>query len=117
MPDDFNIFTEEDKQHVAYGACVMGWVAVGATLGSMAGGQTLLGAGGGAVWALFTCKYLQQPIKRKLFSSSTRLTEHEFRQALIAVKSQFPNVSKQGALDILAAARREASKDPRRYVC
>ncbi len=117
MADDFNIFTEKDKQHAAYGACVIGWVATGATLGSMAGGQTLLGAGGGAVWALFTCRYLQEPIKRKLFSSATRLSEYEFQQALLAVKNQFPGVSKERALDILAAARKEASRYPRRYVC
>jgi len=66
MADDFNIITEEDKSHLSYGLCVLGQMAAGATLGSIAGGQTLAGAAAGTVWGLFTCRYLAEPIKRKL---------------------------------------------------
>jgi len=117
MAEDFELFTEEDKRSIAYGACVFGQVAIGATIGSIAGGQTLLGAAGGAVWGFFTCRYLEDHIKRKLFSQSGRLSEDEFRQALLATKKQFPLISKREALELLAAARHEAAKNPVRYRC
>ncbi len=48
MPaDDFAVLTEQDKRHYAYALCVLGTTATGATFGSLAGGQTLLGAAGG----------------------------------------------------------------------
>jgi len=117
MSDDFNILTEKDKKDVSYGLCVLGQTAIGATLGSMAGGQTLLGATGGAVWGLFTCRHLAEPIKRKLFSQHARLTEHEFKQALLATKRQYPNITKDQALKILSRARVEAAKKSSTFRC
>lgn len=114
MPDDdFNVFTDEDKRSVAYGVCALGQVAIGATVGSIAGGQTLLGAAGGAVWGLFTCRYLQEPIKRKLFSENGRLTEYDFgRRAVRMVfehrgdyPSQWAAIRRSGRLRRRSGAR------------
>jgi hypothetical protein len=115
--DDFNFLTEEDKRHAAYGLCVGTWVASGAIVGSMAGGQTLIGAAGGAVWGMFTCPYLQQPIKRKLFDSAARLTDQEFKTALTAVKRQYPHISKRDALKVLLQVRNQAKQFPSKFRC
>ena len=117
MADDFNIITEQDKTHVAYGLCVLGQMAVGATFGSMAGGQTLLGAAGGTVWGLFTCKYLAEPIKSKLFSQRGRMADAEFRQILAAAKWQFPHATKAQLLDLIVQARVQAARSPGKYQC
>ncbi|HTL45447.1 MAG TPA: hypothetical protein VL262_13980 [Vicinamibacterales bacterium] len=115
MADDFNIITEEDKSHLSYGLCVLGQMAAGATLGSIAGGQTLAGAAAGTVWGLFTCRYLAEPIKRKLFSQNERLSDQEFKQALTAARRQFPLATKAQLLDLIGNARLEASRFPSRY--
>lgn len=117
MADDFNIITDQDKKHISYGMCVVGTMAVGTTLGSMAGGQTLLGAVGGTVWGLFNCKYVAEPLKRKLFSQHTRLSDQEFAQVLRAARQQFPHASKAQLLDLIASARLEAKRQPGKYQC
>ena len=116
MADDLNIITEQDKTHVAYGLCVLGQMAVGATFGSLAGGQTLLGAAGGAVWSLYTCKYPAEPIKSK-FSQRGRMSDNEFKQVLAAAKRQFPLATKAQLLGLIAEARTEATKAPGKYRC
>lgn len=117
MADNFNIITEQDKKHLSYGLCVLGTMAVGAMFGSMAGGQTLIGAAGGTVFGLFTCRHLAEPIKRKLFSQNGRLSEPEFKQVLVAAKQQFPLATKAQLLDLIANARLEAKRFPSKYRC
>lgn len=117
MSDDFNLITEQDKTHISYGLCVLGQTAIGATLGSMAGGQTILGAAGGAVWGLFTCKHLAEPIKKRLFSQSGRLNEHEFKLVLLAAKRQFPHATKSQLLGLVSEARVQAANTPRKFQC
>src|SRR5262245_18922501 len=107
MADDFNIITEQDKKHVSYGLCVLGSMSVGAAFGSL-GGQTLLGAVGGTVLGLFTCMYVAEPIKRRLFSQIGRLSDKEFKQVLAAAKRQFPLATKAQLLDLIAIARLES---------
>jgi flagellar motor component MotA len=115
VADDFNIITEEDKSHLSYGLCVLGQMAAGATLGSLAGGQTLAGAAAGTVWGLFTCRYLAEPIKRKLFSRNERLSDQEFTQTLLAAKRQFPLATRAQLLDLIGSARLDANRYPSRY--
>lgn len=117
MDDSLELFTEKDKEHAAYGLCVLGWVATGATLGSLAGGQTFLGVAGGAAWGLFTCRYLTEPLKRRLFSYSERLSEDEFRQVFTAAKRQFPFAAKGELLDAIAQSRVEFTRSPTRFRC
>ena len=117
MADDFSLFTEEDKNHASYALCVLGHMAVGATLGSMAGGQTLLGAGGGTVWGLFNCRYLSQPIKRKLFSQRERLSDWEFRQVLTAAKREFPLATKPQLLGLITQIRLDSYRSPGQFKC
>lgn len=117
MSDDFNLVTEQDKKHVSYGLCVLGQMAVGATFGSIAGGQTLAGAAGGTVWGLFTCKYLAEPIKNKLFSQHQRLSEQEFKLVLGAAKRQFPLAKKSDILALIAHARVESARSPAKFQC
>lgn len=117
MAEDFNIFTEDDKKHVSYGLCVLGMTATGMTLGSMAGGQTLLGGVGGTVWGLFTCKHLAEPIKQRLFSQSSRLTDAEFKQVFVAARRQFPFATKNQLFDLIMNAKLEGRRFPSRYQC
>lgn len=118
MAEDFDVITEQDKKHISYGLFVLGQIAAGATLGSIAVGQTLIGAAGGTVWGLYSCKYLAEPIKRKLFSQNRRLSDHEFKQALSAAKRQFPSATKRDdLLALIAQARAEAAKLPEKYQC
>lgn len=115
--DDIRVVTEQDKKHIAYGLCVLSVTGVGATWGAAAGGQVLLGAAGGAVAGLFSCRHLYEPIKRKLFSRHGRLSEEEFRLALIAAQREFPFASKPQLLDLIAGARIEAAREPSKYRC
>lgn len=117
MADDFNIITEQDKTHVAYGLRVLGQMAVGATFGSIAGGQTLLGAAGGTVWGLFTCKYLAEPVKSKLFSQRDRMSDNEFKQLLAVAKRQFPLATKAQLLSLIVKARAASARLPGKYQC
>jgi hypothetical protein len=116
MSDEFQFFTEQDKRSMAYWSCVGGTTLIGAGMGSLAGGQTLPGAAGGLVWGLFTCKYLQEPVKKKLFGQA-RMSEAEFKQALAAVHRQYPRMSKGDALGLLATARQTAARNPGQYRC
>ncbi len=117
MDDDFNVITEQDRTHISYGLCVLGTMAVGATLGSMAGGQTLLGAAGGTIWGLYACRYVTEPIKRKLFSRNERLSEQEYLRVLVGARHQFPHATKAQLRDLIAAARLEAGRVPSQYQC
>lgn len=114
--DDFNILTEEDKTRVSYGVCVAGSTIVGIGVGRFLGLQGVLaGAAAGAAWGLLTCKHLQAPIKQKLFSPLAKLSDHELTSALRAIRSQHPRLSKAKAMDMLAQARFEISRNPRQY--
>jgi hypothetical protein len=117
MSEDLNVITNDDKRHLAYGLCVLGTMATGATLGSMAGGQTLLGAAGGTVFGLFACKQMSAPIKSKLFSRRQRMSEQEFKQALLGARHQFPNATKAQLLNLLASSRLETTRQPAKYQC
>ena len=116
MSDDFNIFTDEDKQHAAYGMCVAGAALTGVAFGRFAGVQGILVLGAaGAAYGLLTCKHIAEPIKRNLFSQNGKLSESEFRQVLAGAKEQFPFATKAQLLDLVATARREAIQSPAKY--
>jgi hypothetical protein len=117
MTENFNIITEQDKKHASYGLCVLGNMAVGATFGTMAGGQAIAGAAAATVFGLFACPYVAESIKQRLFSQNGRLSESEFLQVLGAAKRQFPLASKAQLLDLIADARREATRFPSKYQC
>jgi len=109
------LITENDKQHMAYGLCVLGVAATGAAFGSMAGGQTLLGAAGGAVAGLFMCKSVEKPLKRALFSSNGKMSEREFRTLLVQTRRANPTMNRQQVLDLIAASKLAAAKEPWKY--
>lgn len=117
MSDDLNVLTDEEKKHMSYRLCVLGTGALGATFGSIAGGQTLLGAAGGTVFGLFSCKLVAEPLKRKLFSQNTLLTEPEFKLVLAGAKRQFPFATKLQLLELMANARMESRRAPTKYQC
>jgi hypothetical protein len=67
--DDFNIISEQDTRDLSYGSCVAGSALTGLAVGRILGLQGLLaGAAAGLALGLLTCRHLQEPIKRKLFS-------------------------------------------------
>ena len=114
--DNFNIITEEDKLNMSYGACVGGHALIGMAVGRFVGIEGLL-AGGivGTAVGLLTCKRLQEPIKKKLFSSHAHLRDREIAAALQEIHQQRPELSKQDAIDLLASVRREISLNPKKY--
>ena len=74
-------------------------------------------AGGivGTAVGLLTCKRLQEPIKKKLFSSQAHLRDHEIVAALREIHRQRLKLSKQDTIDLLANVRREISLNPQKY--
>jgi hypothetical protein len=75
----------------------------------MAGGQTFLGAAGGAVFGLFTCKLVRMPVKQKLFSSTRTMTPFEFSQLVQQTHHAYPKLNKRQVLDLIASARKSGS--------
>lgn len=114
--DDMTVLSEKDKGRMAYAMCVLGTGAVGATFGSIAGGQTLPGFAGGLVLGLFMCKWVETPLKRKLFSSQ-RMSEQEFVAIARQTKKEFPTLTRDQVFDLLAEARRSALRDPGAFRC
>jgi hypothetical protein len=116
MSDDFSILTEADKDTLSYGACVGGM-----TLGGMAVGRWvslqgfLVGGIADAAYGLMSCKTLQEPIKQKLFSKTSRLTDYEIVARLRALRFQSPSLKKDHALEVLAAIRQEVAANPTKY--
>lgn len=118
MEDDFAIFTEEDKRHFAYRACVMTSVAIGATLGSYAAGTlTLPGAFGGAVFGFYACKTVDEALKRKYLDTSVRMSPEEFRRLAVQTASSNPRLSRVEVLDLLGQVRQMSAKSPTQYRC
>lgn len=116
MPDEFSFITESDKDKVSYGACVGGMALGGMAVGRWVGLQGLLVGGiAGAAYGLMSCKTLQEPIKQKLFSKTSRLTDHEIVAALRALRFQSPLMKKDQALEVLAAIRQEVAANPGKY--
>ena len=104
--DDFNIISEQDKKDLSYGACVAGSALTGMAVGRFIGLQGLLaGAAAGLAFGLLACRHLQEPIKKKLFSDTGRLTDQELAQAPRAVRLETGVQSKADAMYLLAAAR------------
>jgi len=114
--DDFNILTDKDKGDAAYAVCVGGWVASGLVVGSAAPVLgTAVGALGGLAWSLVTCKHLQSPIKKALFSSASRLSDSQITAALRLIRQKQPLASKKEAMHLLAGTLREISRHPEKY--
>jgi hypothetical protein len=115
MPDDVELFSDKEKDEYAYRYCVGGMVATGATLGSIAGGQTIEGAAGGLIWGLLTCKKVSIIVRKKLFSSNQKLSDHEIATLLGVIKSKKPYLEKGNALKMLASIRSEVGRNPSKY--
>ena len=106
MQDDFGVFSAEDKANAAYAACIGGWVASGAILGSVAGGQTLLLAAGGLLWGLVTCERISKAVTQKLSGANPQsLTEAELASIVKVLKTDAGVSSTGDALYVLAMAR------------
>jgi hypothetical protein len=111
--DDFTIITDEDKADVSYGACVAATTLTGVAIGRFAGLQGLLVVGGaGLVAGLLACRYMEEPIKQKLFGGAGALTDDELAQALHGVHLVTGVQRKAEAMYLLAAARSAASQAP-----
>lgn len=115
---DFDVITDKDKSHVAYGMCVLGTFAAGGALGSMAspGLGTVIGALGGGVFGLYACKTVEQPLKDRLFSaSSTMMTPVEFSRLANQTARAFPHLSREQVLDMIAQSRHAAMTERRKF--
>ena len=62
-----------------------------------------------------SCKTLQEPIKQKLFSKTSRLTDHEIVAALRALRIHSPSLKKDQALEVLTAIRQDVAANPTKY--
>ena len=106
--NDFTVLTEEDKQQAAYLACVGGMTLVGMSVGRFGAlPGVLLGAGVGLAVGIKACKspMLQEPIRQKIFSAKSRLTDQEILAALRAIWQERPGITKKDALSLLAQVR------------
>lgn len=110
--DDFNLFTEQDRQDISYGACVGGATLVGAAVGRFGMLPGLLaGAGVGLAIGLLTCRKLSPSIERKLFSKNQGLTDQELLQVLKIVRDETGAQSKSDAMYLLGYARVAMAKN------
>jgi hypothetical protein len=119
--DNFEFFTEEEKNDYAYKACVASTTVIGMGVGSLGGlgvasaPGALLGGGMGFVIGLYSCKYLKEPIRKKLFSAHSRLSDREVLATIKAVHRMHPQISKNDALALVARARLDYTLYPERY--
>lgn len=114
--DEFHILTEKDKNHIAYGLCVGSFTLTGMAVGGFGGLKgVLVGGAAGFLMGLAACPYLEEPIKRKLFSPTAQLSDEEFLSALRAIRDQEPFISKSEAMDLLAEVRHEIARQPQKY--
>jgi hypothetical protein len=104
--DDFNFFTNQDRQDISYAACLGGTVLVGGAVGRFGGLYGLLGgAAVGLAIGLVTCHRLSPAIEQKLFSRTAALTEQELLQTLRVLREQTGAQSKSDAMYLLSYAR------------
>lgn len=116
MSDNFEFLTEEDKNSLAYNACIGGTTLTGLALGRFAGLQgIIIGGVAGLAWGLLTCKYVKEPIKHKLFSTNAILQDQELGNLLNIIRSKHPSITKKDALELLAQVRNEVSKNSSNY--
>jgi hypothetical protein len=116
MSDQLELFTEDEKNSISYKACVGGTTLTGLALGRFGGIHGLVvGGAAGLAWGLLTCKYLKEPIKRKLFSHSERIHEGELSSLLNTIRSQHPALTKNQAIELLAQIRSEISSNTAQY--
>ncbi len=111
--DDFELFTQDDRNKAAYIACIGGMGAIGVAVGRFGGLHgVLLGAAVGVGYGLLACKRLAPAIERKLLSTSERLTEFELSSALKALRDQAGVKTKDDAMLLLATVRQLSAVDP-----
>lgn len=67
----------------------------------------LLGGGVGLAVGIKACRspMLQEPIRQKIFSAQSRLTDQEVLAALRAIRQERPGISKKDAMALLAQVR------------
>lgn len=123
--EDFVFLSEEDKSAVAYHACLAAPTAAGAAYGSFVGG--VLGAGVGSAPAallggliglamgLAACPRLTEPVKKKLFSAHSPLSDRDLLTAMQAIQTLHPDVTKKDAMHLVALLRADAALHPTRY--
>src|ERR1017187_10157919 len=101
---NFNIFTDEDKTHVSYAACLGGSALTGMAEGRFVGVEgDLVGGVVGLAIGLMTCKRLSPVIKQKLFNPEITLTERVLLESLQALREVKPGIGKSEALNLFAA--------------
>lgn len=112
--DDFSFLTEEEKQQASYNACVGAATLTGMAVGRFGGlPGLLLGGGVGLAVGIKACKsqVLQESIRQKRFSSTSRLSDQEILAALRAIRIARPGVLKQDAMTLLAQVRAKSDGD------
>lgn len=108
--EDFNFFTQKDRQDISYGACVGATTLVGAGVGRFLGLYGLLaGAAAGIAYGLVACRALSPAIEDKLFSANARFTEPELLQVLRALNQHAGVATKSDGMYLLTAVQHSAS--------
>jgi hypothetical protein len=108
--EDFNLFSQKDRQDISYAACLGGTTLVGAAVGRFGMLPGLLaGAATGLVIGLLTCKSLSPAIEKKIFSSTERLSEGELLSVLRVIRDQTGVQTKSEAMYLLGQARAAAA--------
>ena len=96
--DEFELFTEDEKNSMSYYACVGSSALMGMAVGRIVGlGGLGAGALVGLVIGLAACPHLKEPIKRKLFSSSP-MTEGEVLNTVQTLHNYYGMNNMKGAI-------------------
>lgn len=105
--DEFEFFTQEDRQDIAYGACLGGSALVGAAVGGMTATVPgiVLFAAAGLAYGLVACKRLSPTIERKIFGANERLSEHELASVLKLIRDQTGVQTKSEAMFLFSQVR------------
>lgn len=111
------IFSEEDRNSLAYKICMGAAVVAGGAAGVItagfaavpSGGTSLLFAGAGVGLGYKVggkvCPMASERLSNKLFSSKEALTESELYSLVSSVRAVSKQTTTQGALQMLARAR------------
>lgn len=115
--DELNIFSETDKNDVAYGVCVKVTVGIGTGLGAFATGGlgAVAGFSAGLIMGVKLCKVIAPALKQKIFAEQKPINNEELSQVLKTIRRLDPMIGKDEALRRFAEIRTEIAQRPWLY--
>jgi hypothetical protein len=109
------MFTDQDRQSVAYAICVSGVTAADIASRQTTGSGVLVDTAARASFALMTAQRLAPATKQKLLFHAATISESEIIVGLHVIREIYPALDQSEALRVFAAARMEIAHNPARY--